>query len=336
MAHSSTLSTLPKVVVLGTGGTIASSGAVSTQLSDYSVGTGVDVLIQAVPELKSLARFDFEQVSNIESYLIHDEVLLDIARRVNARLAEPEVDAVVITHGTDTLEETAYFLNLVVRSHKPVVLVGAMRPATALSADGPLNLFHAAAVAVHPDSVGKGVLVVMNDRIQAARYVSKRHTTNVDAFAVPEQGCLGTVSGLTVRYDNVSLPRHTIQSELHISDALMSLPAVDIVYDHQGSGVHMHQAALAAGAKGIILAGTGNGSLSATAVQGAELAAAAGVAFVRSTRVGQGSVRPSVKDPRFGTIAAQSLNPQKARILLRLALLKTADREELQRIFYEY
>jgi len=180
------------------------------------------------------------------------------------------------------------------------------------------------------------VLVVMNDRIQAARYVSKRHTTNVDAFAVPEQGCLGTVSGLTVRYDNVSLPRHTIQSELHISDALMSLPAVDIVYDHQGSGVHMHQAALAAGAKGIILAGTGNGSLSATAVQGAELAAAAGVAFVRSTRVGQGSVRPSVKDPRFGTIAAQSLNPQKARILLRLALLKTADREELQRIFYEY
>lgn len=328
--------TLPTVAVLGTGGTIASSGKVATQLSDYEVGTGVNALIDAVPELQSLARFEYEQVSNIESHLINDAVLLKLAQRVNAKLAQPEISAVVITHGTDTLEETAYFLNLVVNSSKPVVLVGAMRPSTALSADGPLNLFHAVVVAVTPASIGKGVMVVMNDRILAARHVLKGHTTNVNAFVVPEQGCLGAVSGRDVRFDNMVLARHTTQSELHIEPSLTELPPVDIVYDFQGAGVHMYQAAIDAGAKGIVLAGSGNGSLSAVATEGALLARAGHAAFVRSTRVGQGSVRPSEKDERFGCVAAQSLNPQKARVLLRLALLKTSDRDALQRIFNEY
>ena len=327
---------MPTVVVLGTGGTIASSGAAATQLSDYKVGRGVDALIAAVPELQSLARFEYEQVSNIESYLIADEVLLKLARRVNDWLSRPEIKGVVITHGTDTLEETAYFLNLVVQSDKPVVLVGAMRPATAISADGPLDLFHAVVVAIDPQSVGQGVLVVMNDRILAARYVIKGHTTGVDAFVVPEQGALGSVSGRDVQYFNKVLRRHTTQSGLHIDAALSALPAVDIIYDFQGAGLHMYEAALQAGARGIVLAGTGNGSLSAVAQRGAVLAAAQGVAFVRSTRVGQGSVRPSQKDPVFGCLAAQSLNPQKARVLLRLALLKTSARESLQQIFNEY
>lgn len=336
MANPTASSVLPKVLMLGTGGTIASSGAAATQLSDYKVGTGVDVLIKAVPELAQLARFEFEQISNIESYLIDDDVLLKIAHRVNAGLADPEVSAVVITHGTDTIEETAYFLNLVVNSDKPVVLVGAMRPATALSADGPLNLFHAVSVAVHPDSVGKGVMVVMNDKMLSARFVTKGNTTSVDAFNISGPGCLGVVSNRDVRYDFGPMQRHTTHSEFHVDASLSSLPAVDIVYDHQGSGAHIYKAAIAAGAKGIVLAGTGNGSLSASGAAGAELAFAAGVAFVRSTRVGQGRVGVSVKDVHFGTVAAQSLNPQKARILLRLALLKTTDRDELQRIFNEY
>ena len=334
MLHANT--SLPVVVVLGTGGTIASSAAVATQLSDYAVGRAVGALIDAVPELQALAHFEYEQVANIESYHIDDEVLLKLAQRVNHWLAKPEVTAVVITHGTDTLEETAYFLNLVVQSDKPVVLVGAMRPATAISADGPLNLFHAVVVAVNPESVGQGVLVVMNDRILAARHVLKGHTTNVDAFVVPEQGCLGSVSGRIVHYSNRITARHTFQSELHIDQTLATLPHVAIVYDYQGAGLYMYQAALQAGAEGIVLAGTGNGSLSGVAQSGAELACAQQAAFVRATRVAQGSVKPSQKDTEYGCVAAQSLNPQKARVLLRLALLKTRNREILQRMFNEY
>ena len=327
---------LPKIVVLGTGGTIASSGTVGTQLSDYKVGKGVDALIAAVPELSEVAQCEFEQVSNIESYLIGDEVLLKLAGRVNHWLAEPDIAGVVITHGTDTLEETAYFLNLVVQSEKPVILVGAMRPSTAISADGPLNLFHAVVVASHPQSVGKGVMVVMNDRILAARYVYKGHTTGVDAFVVPEQGALGAVSGQDVQYFNQSTRIHTARSALHLDSQRTALPVVDIVYDYQGAGVHMYEAAMQAGAQGVVLAGTGNGSLSGVARLGASLAASKGVAFVRAAHVGQGSVRPSVKDVEYNCVAAQSLNPQKARILLRLALLKTQDRASLQQIFNTY
>ena len=334
--HSVLSSALPTVVVLGTGGTIASSGAVASQLSDYKVGRGVDALITAVPELQAIAQFKYEQISNIESFLINDEVLLKLARQVNDWLAKPDIAGVVITHGTDTLEETAYFLNLVVQSDKPVVLVGAMRPATAISADGPLNLYHAVVVAVNPQSVGRGVMVVMNDRILAARYVIKGHTTGVDAFIVPEQGALGAVSGRHVQYFNQVARLHTTRSALHIDPTLQALPAVDIVYDFQGAGLHMYEAALQAGAQGIVLAGTGNGSLSGIAQAGATLAAAKKVAFVRSTRVGQGGVRPSVKDTQFNCVAAQSLNPQKARVLLRLALLKTRDRVTLQQIFNDY
>ena len=324
------------VALIGTGGTIASVAGAQTQLSDYTVTAAVDALIEAVPELQSLAAFEFEQVCNIESHAIDDALLLRIAHRVNASLALDHVSAVVITHGTDTLEETAYFLNLVVKSEKPVVLVGAMRPSSALSADGPLNLFHAVAVAVCRESVGKGVLVVMNDRIVAARHATKGHTTNVDAFVVPEQGCLGVVCGLDVQYFSAPLRRHTIMSEFRIEPALQALPRVDIIYDYQGAGTHLYEAAIAAGVRGIVLAATGNGSLSPAALAGATMAREQGVAFVRASRVWQGSVRPSQRDGPLGVVAAQSLNPQKARVLLRLALLEPRDRASLQRLFDDY
>lgn len=336
MSNDSVPEPLPVVVLIGTGGTIASVAGSETQLSDYAVSAGVDSLIQAVPALGALARFEFEQVCNIESHAIDDALLLRIAHRVNAWLARPEITAVVVTHGTDTLEETAYFLNLVVKSSKPVVVVGAMRPASALSADGPLNLFHAVSVAVSPDSSGKGVLVVMNDRIVAARYAAKGHTTNVDAFVVPEQGCLGVVSGTNVQYFNASARRHTTNSEFQIDETLSSLPMVDIIYDHQGAGSHLYAASIQAGARGIVLAATGNGSLSPSATEGVRMATEHGIAFVRASRVWQGSVRPSVRDPELGLVAAQSLSPQKARVLLRLALLIPKDRQTLQRVFDTY
>lgn len=326
----------PVVALIGTGGTIASVAPAETQLSDYTVTAGVDALIQAVPALQKLATFEFEQVCNIESHSIDDALLLRIAHRVKAWLALDHVRAVVVTHGTDTLEETAYFLNLVVDSPKPVVLVGAMRPSSALSADGPLNLFHAVSVAVSAESAGKGAFVVMNDRIIAARHVAKGHTTNVDAFVIPEQGCLGVVSGRDVQYFNAPVRRHTVNSEFRLDPALSALPPVDIIYDYQGAGVHLYEAALRAGARGIVMAGTGNGSLSPAALAGAKLAVSAGVPFVRASRVWQGSVRPSQRDGQLGLVAAQSLNPQKARVLLRLALLETRDRDTLQRMFDEY
>lgn len=336
MSNASVPASLPVVALIGTGGTIASVAGSETQLSDYAVAAGVDSLIQAVPALGGLARFEFEQVCNIESHAIDDALLLRIAHRVNAWLARPDIAAVVVTHGTDTLEETSYFLNLVVRSSKPVVVVGAMRPSTALSADGPLNLFHAVSVAVNRESNGKGVLVVMNDRIIAARYATKGHTTNVDAFVVPEQGCLGVVSGINVQYFNASVRRHTADSEFHIDERLACLPMVDIIYDYQGAGLHLYAASIESGARGIVLAATGNGSLSPSAMEGARMASERGIAFVRASRVWQGAVRPSARDPELGLVAAQSLNPQKARVLLRLALLAARDRQALQRVFDTY
>ena len=326
----------PVVALIGTGGTIAAVAGVETQLSDYTVSNDVGLLVGAVPALQSLATFESEQVCNIESHSIDDALLLRIAHRVNAWLAMDHVTAAVITHGTDTLEETAYFLNLVIKSEKPVVLVGAMRPASALSADGPLNLFHAVSVAVCPESAGKGVLVVMNDRVIAARYATKGHTTNVDAFVIPEQGCLGVVSGRDVHYFNSPMGRHTVRSEFHLDPAQAALPPVDILYDYQGAGTHLFESALQAGVHGIVLAATGNGSLSPAALAGAKLAVGQGVAFVRASRVGQGSVRHSQRDASLGLVAAQSLNPQKARVLLRLALLAPRDRDALQRLFDEY
>lgn len=247
-----------------------------------------------------------------------------------------DIDAVVITHGTDTLEETAYFLHLVVQTEKPIVLVGAMRPATAMSADGPLNLFHATAVAIDPRSRAQGVLVVMNDRIASARHVTKGHANGLEAFVSTEFGYLGLVSGTTVRFQNKLTTRHTHDSEFARLVNLDALPAVDIIYDHQGAGTHHFSASVNAGIKGIVLAATGQGSLSPQGEAGVKLARNQGVSVVRASRAWQGWVRPGAKDTSYGLVAAQTLNPAKARVLLRLALRKTQDPNFLQNYFDQY
>lgn len=326
--------TKPRIAIVATGGTIASSAADRTQLADYKVSTGAADLVAAVPGLDELADFEFEQVSNIESHEINDKVLSQIARKVQDFCDRDDVDGIVITHGTDTLEETAFFLHLTIDTVKPIVLVGAMRPASAISADGPLNLFHAVAVASDPISRSRGVLVVMNDRIASARHVTKGHANGVDAFVPTEFGYLGLVFGRWLQYHGkVELP-HTANSEFRRAFE-QEFPRVDVIYDHQGAGTH-HYGASIENAKGIVIAATGQGSLSPQGSQGAQLAKDAGVVVVRSSRVWQGVVRSSVKDERFGTIAAYTLNPAKARILLRLALSRTQDREQLQRWFATY
>lgn len=326
----------PKVALLATGGTIASSGESRAQLQDYQIDTKIEAMLANVPLIKDLADFECEQICNVASHQLDDAVLVPLAKRVQVLCDRSDIDAVVITHGTDTLEETAYFLHLVVQTEKPIVLVGAMRPATTISADGPLNLFHATVVAIDPQSRAQGVLVVMNDRIASARHVTKGHANGVEAFVPTEFGYLGLVCGATVRYQNKLTTCHTTRSEFARLATLDALPAVDIIYDHQGAGTHYFSASVLAGVKGIVLAATGQGSLSPQAEGGVKLAREQGLSVVRASRVWQGWVRPGVKDSTYGLVAAQTLNPAKARVLLRLALCKTEDPLALQQYFDGY
>ena len=329
---------LANVTILATGGTIAGTGATSTTTVGYTAATvGVQRLIQAVPELAKVANVSGEQVFQIASENMSNEHWLTLAKRINVLLAQPNVDGIVITHGTDTLEETAYFLNLVVKSRKPVVLVGAMRPSTAISADGPINLYNAVLLAASPEAVGKGVLVSMNDQIQAAREVTKVNTSTLDAFRTPELGMLGYIQGSRAFFYRTGTRKHTVDTEFDIS-ALQSLPQVDIVYGYANAGPVAVDAFVAAGSKGIIHAGVGDGSLAAKVVPALKAARAKGAVVVRASRVGQGILARNgeANDDALDFVVADTLNAQKARILLMLALTKTSNTKEIQRMFYTY
>ena len=257
---------LPNVVVLATGGTIAGTGASSTTVVGYTAATvGIESLLNAVPELKTVANVKGEQVFQIASENMNNDYWLKLGKRVNALLAQDDVDGIVITHGTDTIEETSYFLNLVVKSKKPVVVVGAMRPSTAISADGPINLYNAVILAGSNEAVGKGVLVALNDQINAAREVTKANTSTADTFRTPELGFLGYMQGNKPYFYRQSTRRHTVDSEFDIS-ALDVLPQVDIVYGYANMNRVAIDAFVAAGAKGIVHAGVGDGSLARPAV----------------------------------------------------------------------
>ncbi|MGK5075099.1 type II asparaginase [Janthinobacterium sp. ZB1P44] len=329
---------LPNVVILATGGTIAGSGADSTTTVGYTSATvGVERLIAAVPELKKVANVKGEQVFQIASESMGNSHWLTLAKRINVLLASNDVDGVVVTHGTDTIEETAYFLNLTVKSHKPVVVVGAMRPSTAISADGPINLYNAVLLAGSKDAVGKGVLVALNDQINAAREVTKTNTSTTDTFKSPELGMLGYIQGSKPFFYRQSTRKHTLESEFDISK-LDALPQVDIVYGYANMNRVGMDAFIAAGAKGIIHAGVGDGSVAAQMKPALVEARQKGVLIVRSSRVGQGIVARNgeANDDELDSVVSDTLNPQKARILLMLALTKTNSTQEIQRIFYTY
>lgn len=329
---------LANVTILATGGTIAGTGATSTTTVGYTAATvGIQSLIAAVPELARVANVSGEQVFQIASENMSNEHWLVLARRVNALLAQPGVDGIVITHGTDTLEETAYFLNLTVKSRKPVVLVGSMRPSTAMSADGPLNLYNAVLLAAHADAAGRGVLVSMNDQIHAARDVSKTNTTTTDTFRTPELGMLGYIQGGKPSFYRSVTRKHTTESEFDV-DALTALPQVEIALSYANVGPVQVEALMAAGAKGIIHAGVGNGSLPARVKPALVAARAKGAIVVRASRVGQGILARNgeANDDQLDFVVADTLSPQKARILLMLALTRTSSTRDIQRMFYTY
>jgi L-asparaginase len=332
---------LPLVWVLSTGGTIAGKGASATDFSNYKAGSLLgDELVASVPQIKQLASVKVEQIVNVASQDLTVDNWLTIAKRINRIFADDsKVAGIVITHGTSTLEETAYFLNLTVKSDRPVVLVGAMRPATAISADGPLNLLNAIRTAVAPESRGKGALIVMNDEINAARDATKTNTYRVETFRAPELGLLGYIDEDKVSFYHASTKRHTVDSEFDIS-RLERLPKVEILYSYVEPDIATIGTLVSGGAKGIVFAGTGSGTLSASerAAIGTLLSLPVGSrpVLVRSSRVGNGRVIARNDYDGLGMIPADTLNPQKARVLLMLALTKTTDINDIKRMFSEY
>lgn len=322
----------PKVAILATGGTIAGSTDSKLATTGYTAGVlGVDVLINAVPELKNLAEISGEQIANVDSSNMTDEIWLKLAKRCNELLSK--VDGIVITHGTDTMEETAYFLNLVLKSDKPVVLVGAMRPATAISADGPKNLYNAVALAADASARGKGVMVAMNDKILAARNVQKTHTLNVNAF---DFGNLGYIVDGKVFFDSEIVKTHTKKAVFDVLK-LKSLPKVDILYTYSNDGSAVAAKALFEnGTKGIVVAGSGAGSIHEAQKEVLKDLLKKGLKVAVSSRVKSGFVAVSKDDENLGFISAQDLNPQKARVLLMLALTKTNDSKKIAEMFKKY
>jgi L-asparaginase len=326
------------VMILATGGTIAGAAATGTQAGYTSGAVTIDTMLAAVPGINELAHIKGEQVSNVGSQDMAFDILLTVAKRINELAKSPNVDGFVITHGTDTMEESAFFLNLTVKTDKPVVMVGSMRPSTAVSADGPLNLYNAVAVAADPAAKGRGVLVVMNDWIQGAHSLTKTSTTAVQTFMSPLRGLVGVANYGKNDFYNTPEWKHTTQSEFDIAQ-VTQMPRVDIIYGYLDMPPDSIDASATNGAKGIVIAGVGNGNMNKASVSAAANAVKKGVMVVRSSRVPTGSVGRNVElnDDELGFIASDELNPQKARILLSLALLKPhRNPEAIQRMFYAY
>ncbi|TDK53489.1 asparaginase [Pseudomonas moraviensis] len=329
---------LANVVVLATGGTIAGAGASAANSATYQAAkVGIEQLIAGIPELSKLANVRGEQVMQIASESITNDNLLQLGRRVSELADSKDVDGIVITHGTDTLEETAYFLNLVEKTDKPIIVVGSMRPGTAMSADGMLNLYNAVAVASSKDARGKGVLVTMNDEIQSGRDVSKMINIKTEAFK-SAWGPLGMVVEGKSYWFRLPAKRHTMDSEFDIKD-IKSLPDVEIAYSYGNVSDTAYKALAQAGAKAIIHAGTGNGSVSSRVVPSLQALRKDGVQIIRSSHVNAGGFvlrNAEQPDDKYDWVVAHDLNPQKARILAMVALTKTNDSKELQRMFWEY
>ena len=339
-AADSARSSRPRLALLATGGTIAGAGTApdgaAGSAAYRAAVASVDQLVAAVPGLAGQADLLPEQLMQIDSADFTDARLLQLARRVAELCARDDVDGVVVTHGTDTLEESAYFLHLTVPSTKPVVLTGAMRPATALAADGPANLRHAVAVAAHPSSAGRGVLVVMNEEIHSARDVTKVHSMRVDAFASPH-GALGLVVEGAPRWWRAVARPHTVHSEFDVR-RIDALPLVGLVASHGNMRREPYDAWVAAGARAIVHAGFGGGTVPDELRDTLAGLRARGVLLVRASRVGAGPVirNASFDDDACGSVVVDDQNPPRARLLAALALTRSADPAALQQVMLRY
>jgi L-asparaginase len=326
----------PRIAVLATGGTIAGASQTGANVAYTSGSISAAQLLQSVPQLDSHADIVAEQVANVGSQTITHTVWWDLLRRVDTLNADNTVEAIIITHGTDTLEETAYFLSLTARRDKPVVLVGAMRPASAPDADGPRNI-HAAVItacALHEQGDVYGPVVVMNDNIFLARDVQKTASSGVRAFAAPNAAPIGFIEHDRARFTSLATQAAETSPAFPLTTPPADWPEVGIVYAHANMGGEVIDF-LARRVKGLVLAGVGNGNATDAALDALRRAVAGGVSVVRATRTGSGAVDRNVEldDDALGFVAAGDLNPQKARILLMLALMRFAGPAALQRVF---
>ncbi len=334
---------LPKVRLVATGGTI--SNRTGGRLT-------AEELVKSMPGIAEYARPEFEQFANVASSSLTLDQWLQLSRRVNELFrTDPDLAGVVVTSGTDTLEETAYFLHLTVRSERPVVVVGSMRNPSTLGYEGAANLLEGFRVAAEPASRDKGVLVVLNDEINSAREVTKTDALRLQTFQTRGYGVLGVVDRDRVVYYRDVVRRHTAASEFDVS-AIDRLPRVDVIMTYQDAPGDLIQTAVDHGAKGIVLATAGAGATSGTQGEGIDYALAKGAIVVTGTRTGSGRIaaRRGATPSRFGNrnvseeeraraarrVAAEDLAPVKARILLMLALTVTDDPAEIQRMFTEY
>ena len=320
-------SDLPHVLVLATGGTIAGEQGEPGTLGGYEIRKPIAEIVRDVPEIKRYAQVETEQFSNIPSAMMTPEQWLLLARRINTAFEKhSELAGVVVTHGTDRLEETAFFLHLTVRSDKPVVLVGAQRPPTGISPDGPINLLAAVRVAAAHDSRGKGALVVMDDRIISARDAQKLFARS-GGFAAPEMGVIGVVARHGVEYFYSPARRHSVNSEFDIRD-LMTMPRVDIQYSYAGA-----EGGTKTEAKGIIVATTGLSEVERASYEGLQRK---GVVIATTFPSGDQVASPTATRETLPLIAVKRMLPTHARILMMLALTRTQDPREIQRIFDQY
>ncbi|KAL1639520.1 hypothetical protein SLS58_007824 [Diplodia intermedia] len=322
---------LPNITIFATGGTIASQGSSSAQTVGYQVGLGVQALVDAVPEVLNISNVYGQQIANVGSQNINSSILLQLARNITEELEKDDVQGVVVTHGTDTMEETAFYLDLVINSTKPVVVVGAMRPATALSADGPLNLYQGVSLAASEKAKGRGVMIALNDRIGSAFYTQKNNANSLDTFYATEQGQLGFFINQIpyFYYTPASVPN---KPHFPPSPSATALPTVAVVYTHQDDVAALVPAAVAAGAQGIVFAGSGAGSIDDAVKEAASAAFnETGTAMVASRRTPDGFVPK--EDVEEWMVAAGWLNPSKSRILLQLALDAGYGVDEIRKTF---
>ena len=334
------MTVLPRVGLILTGGTIDSVGVDRLDLAWYIEANkrlGDGELLDKLPELKNLARVQEIPFRRLPSQALVDVDWLDLVRKIHSIFDQDQADGIVITHGTNTLEETAYFLNLTLKTDKPVVIVGSMRPSSAVSADGYLNVLNAVRVAAEPQSRGRGCLVVMNDTIFNGRDVTKNSTYRVEAFQSRDLGPLGfaDADGKVIYYHQPT-KKHTTQTEFDVR-GMESLPRVDIVLSYANADGVMIEAAAKAGAKGVVSAATGAGRPTPAQDNAFDKAyKEQGMLMCLCSRVASGRVVRSPGLKHRGFVAGDNLQPWKARILLSLALSKTTNADDIQRMFDTY
>jgi L-asparaginase len=329
----------PKIAFIGTGGTISSIGRNALDITDYGANKlmlEADAILAEVPEAQEAADVFAVKYRHIPSPQIYFPEWKDLVLLCDRLVAEtPDLAGIVIGHGTATLEETAYVLGLTAKVAIPIVVVGSQRPLSGLSTDARLNLVNAVRTAASPDSIGRGVLVVLNDEIHAAREVTKSATFRLQTFRAPDFGMLGYVDGDRVQYYRKTERRAAPDTEFDIR-ALDALPRVDVAYAYAGADGTDIRAFTAAGARGIVAAGFAPGMMTDGQVAAMSEAVAAGVVVMQATRVGSGVTNDSARIRELGFIPSDNLNPQKARLLLALALTKTSDPAEIRRMFATY